>query len=272
MKARAVLSATTVILGASVVFFFASSGWATDIVLYQENFNSYANGTLLTAVAGWYSRISGGTIQPAPTIQNGRVETTVNAGFQQALLDFPSLFSHGNAEARIEFDSISGFQADPTFGWGTASAGSVTSRGGWEMGPYHSPNLFLTTLNGTAFDQSTQNLTSDNCRGDYHYVIGLTLSGITVTWTASYTPVVGGTTKNLMGGVASESFDITDPRGINTFRFYGASYDNWPADVPGGGPYAPMTLDNIKIVAVVPEPATLSLLALGGLAVLRRRR
>ena len=89
-------------------------------------------------------------------------------------------------------------------------------------------------------------------------------------WTITISKVVGGqqvfthTTATLgAGDTEAVNFNgFTGDLGVD----YVLEFDDHGADHPRGG------IDNLSFNQVVPEPATMSLLAMGGLAILRRRR
>ncbi|MCY2926109.1 MAG: PEP-CTERM sorting domain-containing protein [Planctomycetota bacterium] len=219
---------------------------AQGAVIYQENFNSYGDGTLMTAVPGWYNWTSYGGV--SPTIIGGKA--IIDSGKAYMALNMTDIFSYGNTQATIEFDLKSYQQEDFRFGPGTVTPGSQSSVSSQSIGFQHGSNLLYHT-NG-AFDYGSQVTNVPNPLTS-HWVWSLSKAGTLVTWSATYdgNPL-------LLQGDGTHSLNITDARGFNTMRWYtlGASMSE---------------LDNIVITAI-PEPATMSLLALGGVSALIRRR
>lgn len=226
----------SVVLALTVVLCAGSAAQA--VVLYSQNFDSYADGTPVTT-AGFVDWGSSGI----PTVQGGKA--TVSSNYVDMLLNIGNVFALGN-QARIEFDSLSCQQQDCFFGPGTASG--LDMNYGQTLGFEHGADR-LYNMNG-GFDygyQATAGVTNPMA---VHWVIDLAKSGSTVTWSATYggNPLFPGT----------KSLGVGDARGINTFEW---------STLGGQG----TTLDNI-LVTSIPEPATMSLLVLGGLALLRRNR
>ncbi|MCY2932068.1 MAG: PEP-CTERM sorting domain-containing protein [Planctomycetota bacterium] len=225
----------SVVLALTVVLCAGSAAQA--VVIYSQNFNSYSDGTSLATLPGWYNW--GGAV---PTIQSG---VAVSTGSWDFLLDMTDIFSYGNTQARIEFDAIStNGEFNGFFGPGSAS-GLTLNYGqtlGIQDGHYGLDYLYAFNQGGWA-----GNTVQDLSGGMHHWVYDLTLAGGTITWSAGWdgNPFFAGT----------KTLNITAP--FNTMEWGGLG---------SGG-----AIDNMVITAI-PEPVTMSLLALGGLALLRRNR
>ena len=230
------LKLVRVVLALSAVLCAGAAAQAA--VVYQQNF-SYPDGTPLTALPGWYNW--GGAV---PTIVGGKA---VSVGSWDFLLDMTDIFGYGNPQARIEFDAISnGGEFNAFFAPGSASG--LTFNYGQAMGIQHGDYgaAYFYAFNQGGWSAPVPSLVIPGFSGVHHWVYDLTVSGGQVTWTAGYdgNPFF----------VVPKTLNVS---GLNTMEWSGL----------GQG----QTLDNLVITAI-PEPATLSLLALGGLAALKRRR
>ncbi|MCY2932320.1 MAG: hypothetical protein NTV86_23065, partial [Planctomycetota bacterium] len=194
-----------------------------DSVIYQQDFNSYADGTLMTAVPGWYSW--GGV---TPTIVGGKA---VPGGSWDFLLDMTDVFGYGNTQARIEFDAISkGGEFNAFFAPGSASATSFNygEAMGMQHGDYGTAYLYAFNQGGWSAPSPTMTF-ADGFPGVHHWVFDLTKSGTQITWTAGYDG-------NPFFAVP-KVLNVTDASGLNTMEWNGLS---------GVG----QTLDNIVITAI----------------------
>jgi len=66
-------------------------------------------------------------------------------------------------------------------------------------------------------------------------------------------------------------YGYTDPNTVTLYDTWAPNGQN-PGTMTWGGAYSGMTQWGVEVMEITPEPATLSLLALGGLALIRRRR
>lgn len=226
-----------VALALTAVLCAATAAQAT--VIYQENFDSYANGTPVTSVPGW----TNWGFPDVPHVIGGKA---VIDGRIDMLLNFGNVFALGN-QARIEFDSVSYQQEDVIFGPGNAADLNYGEMFGFEHG---ADRLYHFNQNGA--DYGAQVSVADGLAA--HWVFDLTKVGNQVTWSATF----GGTSLFPPVQGLTHTFTLNDARGVSTMEWntLGATMS---------------TLDNI-VVSSIPEPATMSLLALGGVAALRRKR
>ncbi|MCY2926108.1 MAG: dockerin type I domain-containing protein [Planctomycetota bacterium] len=220
-----------------------------DITIYQQNFDTYNDGTLLTDVPGWYNWTSyGGT---SPVITGGKV-TDVGVGKTYMALDMTDIFSYGNTQARIEFDLKSAEQLDYRFGPGTVTPGSQSAISNQSMGFEHGSGRLYHSNGG--FDYGYQQFTNVTNPMQRHWVFDIAKAGTQYTWSATFdgTPLLDVT--HVLG--------ITDARGMNTMRFFTLGQVGYE-------------LDNILIKAIiaqtpaniVPTPGSPGALDLGLVAV-----
>ncbi len=184
-----------------------------------------------------------------------------SAGAQTTVLDFESLACTG-ATTNFTYSAspfiIQGYQLSASFGYGFATpcSGRAGVSGSAALYNYYGNSVTtLTKVGGGAFDLVSIDL------ADYYYY----LSPLSLTFTG--TPVAGGS--------VFQTFSIPGSRVSQTWATYafGSAFDNvtsvaWQSSLPYH------EFDNITIGGVVPEPATVSLLATGlvGMAGARLRR
>ncbi|MCY2930387.1 MAG: PEP-CTERM sorting domain-containing protein [Planctomycetota bacterium] len=239
------LYGTVVVAASMFAVLLAGAPAQAGVVIYQQNFNSYSDGTLLTSLPGWYNWTSYGGA--SPVIVGGKV-TDVGVGKTYMAFDMTDIFSYGNSQATIEFDLKSAEQLDYRFGPGTVTPGSQSSVSSQSIGFQHGSGRLYHTNGG--FDYGFQQFTNVTNPMQRHWVFDITKAGTQYTWSATFdgTPLLD----------APHVLNLTDARGMNTMRFYTLTTVGYE-------------LDNLVITAI-PEPATMSLLVLGGLALLRRGR
>ncbi|MCY2930386.1 MAG: PEP-CTERM sorting domain-containing protein [Planctomycetota bacterium] len=254
----------SVVVAASVfAVLLAGAPAQAAVVVFQENFNSYGSGTLLTGAPGWVLQ-SGSDL--AFVNASGKAESSTG---QAALwLAMPDAFGLGNSQARIEFDSSSFHQEDIRFGAGNAATKtwdpSPRQRFGWQHG-----NGILSISSGGGWSGTYYIPAGDANDNPFaaHYVFDLTrdAGAGTLTWTATADAGAG----TLTWTATADGVSLFSPAKVIT----GLTMN--PFDTIYWNPWQPgSTLDNFTVTAIdaTPEPATLSLLVLGGLALLRRGR
>jgi len=209
-----------IVLALAAVLCAAASAQAVDVIVYQQNFNSYGDGTLMTALPGWNTWTNhpwwpGSTV---PTIVSGQalVSSSMNM-----LLDMTDIFSYGNTQARIEFDLLSLQQDTVLFGPGSASGLEMIYP--QSIGFQHGASRIY-HFNG-GFDYGLQVMDVPNSLGPFQWVFDLTKAGNQITWNATY----GGNPLLLSQG--PHTLTVNDSRGLNTMEWTtlggaGAAMDN----------------------------------------------
>ncbi|MFP4354440.1 MAG: PEP-CTERM sorting domain-containing protein [Phycisphaerae bacterium] len=228
--------------------------------IYTDNFDGYADGTTLAGNGDWTLE-NGKAREYAPVIQSGAVKYapagqepdnvwlklgTGGANVHGALSTYIMEFD-------LTIDDLSAFGNNPKpkiFG---------NLKGSFGDGQVNLSVQFVeNAITGNTMELGLYDATDQ----DYAWS-GLTFkAGDTVT-------VAFGHVDNEASLWLNKDFSVDTPDATNSSSLYDASTGFMSAS---WGPGPAYTMDNLAIYDVVPEPATMSLLGLGGLAVLRRRR
>lgn len=253
---------------AAVVLLFGSATTAkADTVFFNQDYNSYSNGTLLTDVPGWYE---GGV---TPVINGGKI-VTLGGNYNDSYIDLGGdIFSHGSDHVKISWDSYLPLTAEYNilFASGTAASKEVAFNSqvmGFQRG-WYDRHYFYGWVPNTYFDYGDVRVIegADLPAQETHFVIDAVKSGTMVTWGAFFQPTnpsgvyaTDGAPLWTGGSGNARTSAITDPRGINTLNHF--SND------------AGFTFDNIQATAIigVPEPTSALLMVAGGVSLLARRR
>ena len=238
------------VASAAAVLIFGAATAKADFTIYSQNYNSFANGTVLDGgVAGWYNW---GLNPNNATVQGGALTIS---GTTDILLNFGSdLFSHGTNHIKIEYDLTSYQQLDNFFAPGDAPALDFVynATAGFEHG---SDRLY--NFSGSGFDYGSQQFTGVSNPMTYHWTFDFEKSGTDITWSATFG------SNPLFADVATKTYSIAayPTVGLNTMEIYAL-----------GG--AGTVLDNMVVTGIVPvpEPSSALLMVAGGVSLLTRRR
>lgn len=232
--------------GLIAVLLFATAGVVKADVLWRDDFNSYSNDVRLKDTGPW------SVTSDVMSISNGRVKYYNNAYGGKAQYAYADkVQSHhidGVAQSNYvvkvtSYDFSSSYMATQRMVYARVAGDEYV----YGVVKYSSNAWYL------SIEDSNGSILSDTWAGTYDSALPvnmeLTVNGSNVSWTVTH----NNTTKTVTG---TTTVDNTGAPGFGSWN-------------PGG--YAIMYYDNFE-VSSVPEPATLSLLAVAGMRMLRRAK
>lgn len=238
-------------LGCAAVMAFATS--ANAAVIFEDDFESYADTAAMQAVwgAAGLGTLDNALGNPGQSMAHpGGADNIVTVPVQQASAGNPLVYT-----ADIYDDGTS---ANKRMTAGLRFSGVANLL---EMGMYNSPSHYavravLPGPNWAAFtltDDGGNPINNEPVQGWHRFQLVHDGSNATFTVDLGSTGIINGTLVLPA---------VWNANGVDSIRLGGPS----SLSSPGGG----ANFDNVKL-EIVPEPATLALMGLGGIAMLRRR-